>query len=55
MDLTQLKLGQEMQIHVHDGSSITLTPVRGRSSKQEMSQIIQSTVNDYSSAMRRTL
>jgi antitoxin component of MazEF toxin-antitoxin module len=54
MDLTQLKLGAEINLHIQGGNTITLTPVRARSSRQEMSQLIQSTVNDYTTAMKRS-
>ena len=53
MDLAHLKLGDDMNVHVHEGGTITLTPIRPQPSKEEVSQVIKSTMKDYARTMKR--
>jgi antitoxin component of MazEF toxin-antitoxin module len=53
MDLAHLKAGDEVNVEVHEGGTITLTPLRPRPSRAEVSKIIKSTMKDYSRTMKR--
>jgi hypothetical protein len=55
MDLTRFKLEREHQIAIHKGASVTLIPVRARSSRPAVSRIIQSAINGASTATRHTV
>jgi antitoxin component of MazEF toxin-antitoxin module len=53
MELAHLKAGDEVNIEVHDGGTITLTPLRPRPSRAEVSKVIKSTMKDYARTMKK--
>ncbi|MEI7881551.1 MAG: hypothetical protein WCI95_11820 [bacterium] len=53
MELTHLKVGDAVNVELHEGGTITLTPIRPRPSKQDVSRIIKSTLNDYARTMKK--
>jgi antitoxin component of MazEF toxin-antitoxin module len=53
MELAHLKPGDEMNVEVHAGGTITLTPIRPRPSREEVSKAIKSTVKDYARTMKK--
>jgi antitoxin component of MazEF toxin-antitoxin module len=53
LELAHLKAGDELNLEIHDGGSITLTPIRRQISRTEVSQIIQKTMQDYASTMQK--
>ncbi|MDR1305663.1 MAG: hypothetical protein LBK76_10665 [Verrucomicrobiales bacterium] len=53
MELAHLKVGDNVNVEVHDGGTITLTPVRARPSKAEISRVIRATMKDYARTMKR--
>ena len=53
MELAHLKAGDELNVEVHDGGTLTLTPIRPRPSRREMSQVIKSTMKDYARTMKK--
>ena len=53
MDLAHLKAGDEVNVEVHEGGTITLTPLRPRPSRAEVSKVIKSTVKDYARTMKK--
>ena len=53
MDLTHLKLGDHDAVTVHEGGTITLTPIRPRPSKTEVSRVIKATMKDYARTMKK--
>ena len=53
MELAHLKAGDEVNVEVHDGGTITLTPLRPRPSREEVSRIIKSTMKDYARTMKK--
>ena len=53
MELAHLKVGDELNVEVHDGGTITLTPIRPRPSRKEVSQVIKSTMKDYARTMKK--
>ena len=53
MDLAHLRAGDELNVEVHDGGTITLTPLRPRPSSAEVSKVIKATLKDYARTMKR--
>ena len=53
MDLAHLKAGDELNVEVHEGGTITLTPLRPRLSSAEVSKVIKSTMKDYARTMKK--
>ena len=53
LELAHLKAGDELNVEVHPGGTITLTPLRPRPSREEVSQAIQATMRDYARTMKR--
>ena len=52
MELAHLKAGDEMNVEVHEGGTLTLTPIRPRPSRQEVSKVIKATMKDYARTMK---
>ena len=53
MDLAHLKVGDQVNVEVHDGGTITLTPLRPTPSREEVSRVIQATLEDYAQTMKK--
>jgi antitoxin component of MazEF toxin-antitoxin module len=53
LELAHLKLGDEVNVGVHAGGAITLTPLRPRRSAAEVSRLIKSTMKDYARTMKK--
>jgi antitoxin component of MazEF toxin-antitoxin module len=53
MELTRLKVGDEVNVTVHDGGTIVLTPLRPERSPEEVTKAIESTMKDYRRTMKR--
>jgi antitoxin component of MazEF toxin-antitoxin module len=54
LELAHLKAGDELNVEVHEGGTLTLTPIRPRPpSPEEVSRVIQSTLKDYARTMKK--
>jgi antitoxin component of MazEF toxin-antitoxin module len=53
LDLAHLKSGDEVNVEVHEGGTITLTPLHPRPSRAEVSKVIKSTMKDYARTMKK--
>ena len=53
MELAHLKVGDEVNLEVHAGGTITLTPIRSRPTREEVSQVIKKTMTDYARTMKK--
>ena len=53
LELTRLKAGDEVNVEVHEGGTITITPMRPQPSRQEVSRIIKKTMKDYARTMKK--
>jgi antitoxin component of MazEF toxin-antitoxin module len=53
MELAHLKPGDQVNVEVHAGGTITLTPIRPRPSPAEVSKAIKSTMKDYGRTMKK--
>ncbi len=52
MEMAHLKVGDEMHVTVHDGGSITFTPLKPDLSSEAFSAVVNETMNDYSKTMK---
>ena len=53
MELAHLKTGDDLNVEVHDGGTLTLTPIRPRPSRREVSKVIKSTMKDYARTLKK--
>lgn len=53
LEMTHLKSGDQVNVEVHEGGTITLTPIRPRHSAEEVSKTIKSTMKSYARTMRK--
>lgn len=53
MELAHLKLGDDVNVEVHEGGTITLTPMRPRPSRQDVARVIKATLKDYAGTMKK--
>lgn len=53
MEMARLKTGDDVNVEVHAGGTITLTPIRPRPSREEVSRVIKSTMKDYARTMKK--
>ena len=53
MDLARLKVGDEVNVTVHEGGAIYLTPVRPVVTKEKVTATVKGVMKDYQRTMRR--
>ena len=53
LDLARLKAGDKVNVEVHEGGTITLTPIRARPSRADISVVIKKTMKDYAGTMKK--
>jgi antitoxin component of MazEF toxin-antitoxin module len=53
MDMAHLKAGDQVNVEVHEGGTITLTPLRPKPARDEVSRVIKSTMKDYARTMKK--
>jgi len=53
MEMAHLTTGDEVNVEVHEGGTITITPLRPKPSPAEVTQVIKQTMKDYAKTMRR--
>ena len=53
LQLARLKEGDEVNVEVHPGGTITLTPVRPTPNAEEVSALIKDTMKRYARTMKR--
>jgi antitoxin component of MazEF toxin-antitoxin module len=53
MELAHLKVGDELNVELHQGGTITLTRVRPGPSSDEVSRVVKSTMKDYARTMKK--
>ena len=53
MDLAHLKAGDQVNVEVHEGGTLTLTPLRPKPSRAVVSKVIKSTMKDYARTMKK--
>ena len=53
MDLARLKVGDEMNLTLHEGGTISLTPVRPVISPEDVTKSMKAIMRDYAGTMKR--
>ena len=53
LDMARLKAGDQVNVEVHDGGTITLTPLRPKHSRDDVSRVIKATMKDYARTMKK--
>jgi antitoxin component of MazEF toxin-antitoxin module len=53
MEMARLKVGDQVNVELHEGGTITITPLRPRVSREEVSRTIKSTMKDYARTMKK--
>ena len=53
LDMAHLKPGDQVNVEVHEGGTITLTPLRPKPSDVEVTRTIKRTMKDYSRTMKK--
>ena len=53
MELAHLSTGDEVNVEVHAGGTISITPLRKEPAREEISDVIRGTMKDYARTMRR--
>lgn len=52
-ELTGLKAGDQVNVTVHEGGAVTLTPIRRSAAPETVTATIRKTVKDYGRTLRR--
>ncbi|HEX3716944.1 MAG TPA: hypothetical protein VH595_03175 [Verrucomicrobiae bacterium] len=53
MDLAHLQAGDQLNVEIHEGGTITLTPMNPRRSPEQVTKTIKSTLKNYARTMKR--
>ncbi len=53
MELAHLKAGDQVNVEIHAGGTITLTPLQPRPSRDKVSQMIKANMKDYATTMKK--
>lgn len=53
LELARLKAGDQVNVEVHEGGTITITPLRPQPSREEVSRVIKKTMKDYARTMKK--
>jgi antitoxin component of MazEF toxin-antitoxin module len=53
MELARLKVGDQVNVEIHPGGTITLAPVNLLPPKEEVSTVIKDTMKRYARTMKR--
>ena len=53
MELARLKPGDELNVEIHEGGTLTLTPIRPRPPREQVSKVIKQTMKDYARTMKK--
>lgn len=53
LQLAKLKEGDQVNVEVHSGGTITITPLRPEPSPEEIDSVITETMEEYSSTLAK--
>ncbi|MDA0577075.1 MAG: AbrB family transcriptional regulator [Verrucomicrobia bacterium] len=53
LELAHLKAGDTVNVEIHAGGTITLTPMRPQPSRPEVSRAINATMKDYARTLKK--
>ena len=52
LDLAHLKAGDQLNVEVHEGGTITLSPIRRQVTAEEFTRTVQGVMRDYDRTLR---
>ena len=53
LELAHLKPGDEVNVEVHEGGTITITPLRRAPKSEDVSRVIKKTMKDYARTLKK--
>ncbi len=53
LDLTHLQIGDQVNVEVHEGGTITLSPIRREATPERVTEIIQGVMRDYATTLKK--
>jgi antitoxin component of MazEF toxin-antitoxin module len=53
MEMARLQVGDQVNVELHQGGTITITPINPRPSREEVSRVIKSTMKDYARTLKK--
>lgn len=53
MEMARLEVGDLVNVEMHQGGTITITPINPRPAREEVSRVIKSTMKDYARTMKK--
>jgi antitoxin component of MazEF toxin-antitoxin module len=53
LELAHLKVGDQVNVTIHEGGAIILTPIRPKPSREAVSRVIKATMKDYGRTMKK--
>lgn len=53
LDMAKLKVGDQVNVTVHEGGAVILTPIPPQLSSEETNSVIRKTVKDYRKTLKR--
>ena len=53
MDMAHLKVGDEVNISVHESGSVIMTPVRRKATAEEFTSLVRETSKAYAKTLKR--
>ncbi|SDT87019.1 transcriptional regulator/antitoxin, MazE [Verrucomicrobium sp. GAS474] len=53
LELTHLKAGDQVNIEVHEGGTITLSPIRPQVSPEKFTETVRGVVRDYKTTLKK--
>ena len=53
MEMARLKTGDQVNVEVHEGGTITISPMRPRVTKEQFDQELRAVLGDYRGTLRK--
>lgn len=53
LEMAHLRIGDEVNVEVHEGGTITVTPIRTKPAPGEVSRVVRKTMKDYARTMKK--
>jgi antitoxin component of MazEF toxin-antitoxin module len=53
LEMAHLRIGDEVNVEVHQGGTITVTPIRRKPAPDEVSRVVKKTMRDYARTMKK--
>ena len=53
LEMAHLRIGDQVNVEVHEGGTITVTPIRTKPSPDEVSRVAKKTMKDYARTMKK--